>query len=68
MKSIFFNLLNVDALKLIAKKVAKGNGDIRIAFDLMKSTLSKLLLKIQSEGLPKDEEITIDIDSVLTVF
>jgi hypothetical protein len=67
-KSIFFNLLNVDALKLIAKKVAKGNGDIRIAFDLMKSTLSKLLLKIQSEGLPKDEEITIDIDSVLTVF
>jgi Cdc6-like AAA superfamily ATPase len=41
-KNIFFDLLDEKAKDIIAMKVAKRNGDIRIAFDLIKTSLSKL--------------------------
>lgn len=42
MKSIFFSLIDDRAYEFIAKKVAKQNGDIRVAFDLLSSALIKL--------------------------
>jgi len=41
-KKIFFRLVDEKAYEFVAKKVSKLNGDIRVAFDLMKSALSSL--------------------------
>ena len=41
-KKLFFELIDDRAYEFIAKKVSKQNGDIRVAFDLMKSALSLL--------------------------
>lgn len=42
LKRLFFNLIDSRVYNFIAKKVSKLNGDIRVAFDLMKSSLLKL--------------------------
>ena len=42
LKNVFFNLIDEKAYLFIAKKVAKQNGDIRVAFDMMKSALDKV--------------------------
>ena len=42
LKRLFFNLVDPRVYNFIAKKVSKLNGDIRVAFDLMKSSLGKL--------------------------
>ena len=47
LKTLFFALINDSAYNLIAKKVSKQNGDIRVAFDLLKSALELLLKNIQ---------------------
>jgi hypothetical protein len=41
-KNIFFELLDDKAKEIISMKVSKMNGDIRIAFDLIKTSLHKL--------------------------
>ena len=41
-KNIFFELLDDKAKDIIAMKVAKLNGDIRIAFDIIKTSFIKL--------------------------
>jgi Cdc6-like AAA superfamily ATPase len=41
-KNIFFNLIDEKAMEAIARKVSKMNGDVRVAFDLMKTCLSNL--------------------------
>lgn len=57
-------------MDVIAKKVAKHNGDIRIAFDLIKTSLSSLYQKVKysKEGTLRDDQIKITYDLVLTVF
>lgn len=41
-KNIFFNLLDERAMDMIAKKVSKMNGDVRVAFDIIKSAFVEL--------------------------
>ena len=41
-KNIFFNLLDERAMDMIAKKVSKMNGDVRVAFDILKSAFVEL--------------------------
>lgn len=57
-KSIFFNIVHDKSHLFIAKKVAKLNGDIRVAFDLMKTALSTLASDLSTaETLPPDDKI-----------
>ena len=42
LRNIFFNIIDEKAYVFIAKKVAKQNGDIRVAFDMMKTSLNYL--------------------------
>jgi Cdc6-like AAA superfamily ATPase len=60
-KNIFFNLIDEHAMKLIAKKVSKINGDIRIAFDLMKSALTKLQTKIKYNTTHEVSDIEVRV-------
>ena len=47
-KQVFFNLLDESkAMDLIAKKVAKLNGDIRVAFDIIKSAFVELFNRVK---------------------
>lgn len=45
------------ALEYAAKKVAKISGDIRVAFDLIKSALTLLILKFREEAVKKKKEL-----------
>lgn len=45
------------ALEFAAKKVAKISGDIRVAFDLIKSAMVLILLKFREEALKKKREV-----------
>lgn len=60
-KTIFFNLVDEQAMKMIALKVSKINGDIRVAFDLMKSALTKLQIKVKynTPQEVQDEEVVV---------
>ncbi len=62
-KHIFFGILEDKAMEIIAKKVALHNGDIRVAFDLIKTSLSNLYQKVkyQEESSPvlRDDQIRV---------
>jgi len=45
------NLIEDKALELTAKKVSKISGDIRVAFDLIKSALISIILQYKEEAL-----------------
>ena len=47
LKDIFLKLIQERSYLFIAKKVAKMNGDIRVAFDMMKSALMLLSKEIR---------------------
>ena len=40
----FFRVIQISALEYMSKSIAKSSGDIRVAFDMMKSALQKLIL------------------------
>lgn len=42
------NLIDERALQILAKKIAQSSGDIRVAFDIMKTALEQSLLKTQN--------------------
>ena len=68
LKSIFHNLVDERAYSFIAKKVAKQNGDIRVAFDLMKSALALLAKEIKkSTTLPPKKELRVTYHTILEV-
>ena len=50
-------LIHDKALELTTKKVAKVTGDIRVAFDLIKSAMVLLILKFREEALKKKREL-----------
>lgn len=53
-KSIFFNLVDDQAKTIIAKKVSKMNGDVRVAFDIIKSSFTELFNQVKyNEEMPK---------------
>ena len=49
-KQYLDNLFEKDALRLTAKKVSKISGDIRVAFDLIKSALVTVVLAYKDEA------------------
>lgn len=46
-KKMFFNLLDEKAKEIISKKVSKMNGDVRVAFDIIKSSFVELHQKVK---------------------
>mmetsp|Transcript_29725 Transcript_29725/g.22057 ORF Transcript_29725/g.22057 Transcript_29725/m.22057 type:complete len:153 (+) Transcript_29725:644-1102(+) len=56
-KQVFFELVDDKAKEVIARKVAKTNGDIRIAFDILKSALLTLANEIKQspDDLPSNK-------------
>lgn len=72
LKSYFFNLIDDRAYELIAKKVAKQNGDIRVAFDLFKSALDMLRNRIQKQAESGErvdlERMRVTYQIILEVF
>ena len=57
LKSLFFALIDDRAYEIIAKKVAKQSGDIRVAFDLLASALSLLKKQLSAK---QEEELNLD--------
>ena len=69
-------------MTIIAKKVSKMNGDVRVAFDIIKSAFVELFNRVkhhQSEkeeesknneegSMPEDSSIKVTFDLVLKVF
>jgi Cdc6-like AAA superfamily ATPase len=78
MKKIFFNLIDDRAKDIIAKKVSKMNGDIRVAFDIIKSSLVELYNRIKYQDNGKEErkedepiitdQIRVSLELVIEVF
>lgn len=65
LSGVFFNLVDERALNLIAKKVSKMNGDVRVAFDLMKTCLSLVKQRVEeSDPLIDDSKIRVTCDIV----
>lgn len=52
-----YKLIDEKALEYASKKVAKISGDIRVAFDLIKSATIQLLLKYREEAMKKKREV-----------
>lgn len=68
-RAIFFDLVDDTSINLIAKKVSKMNGDVRVAFDLMKSSLSKLFYTVKDTvPVVEDAKIRVTYGVVLEVF
>jgi Cdc6-like AAA superfamily ATPase len=76
-KSRFFDLIDDKAMSLISKKVSKLNGDVRVAFDILKSSFVELFNKVKyfdpnnsdpSESYPDPASIIITFDLVMQVF
>lgn len=79
-KSIFFNLLEEKGMDMIARKVSKMNGDVRVAFDLIKSAFVELYNRVKyrngnlaeerkgDEDLPSDDKIRVTLDIVIKIF
>ena len=56
MKKIFFKpLLDPKASEFVARKVAKQNGDIRVAFDMIKTAFATFSEKIKENDLPTSD-------------
>jgi hypothetical protein len=57
------------AMDIVSKRVSKMNGDVRVAFDVIKSCFTMLFNKVRdSPTLLKDLEIFVSMDMVLKVF
>lgn len=68
LREIFFNLVDERALELVALKVSKLNGDVRVAFDIIKAALSKVNKSVK-EGFPmiEDSKIRVTTSTILEV-
>lgn len=64
-RDVFFDLVDEKAHLLIAKKVAKMNGDLRVAFDLLKSSFVLLQRQIEER---EDFKVRVTISEVAEVF
>lgn len=78
-KKMFFSLIDERAMALISKKVSKMNGDVRVAFDIIKSAFIELQHRVKhfiSEGekeeqddqMPEPQTIKITVELVSHVF
>jgi Cdc6-like AAA superfamily ATPase len=67
-KQIFHDLIDEKAYQFIAKKVSLKSGDIRVAFDLMASTLTAFKEKLTSEFPEDEQQITLSIKQLLEIY
>jgi Cdc6-like AAA superfamily ATPase len=79
-RDIFFELLDDKGMDMIAKKVSKMNGDVRVAFDLIKSSFVELFNRVKyvngdkiherkdDSELPPDDKLKISFDIVRQVM
>ena len=58
LKKLFMNCVDQKAYEFIAKKVSNSSGDIRVAFDLMKSGLSTYAEEIKKNPV-EDARLTV---------
>jgi Cdc6-like AAA superfamily ATPase len=67
-KDDFFDLLDDRSVEMISRKVARMNGDVRVAFDLVKTCFNKLFYQVKH--IQKDNEISakLSTDLVFQVF
>lgn len=66
---LFLDLVEPRAIEFVARKVAKLNGDIRVAFDLMKGAFSNLALKVaSSNGALANDQIRVTLKYILEVY
>ena len=56
LKKIFFDLIDDKATSVIAKKVSKMNGDVRVAFDIVKSAFVELYNQVKHCSNKPDEK------------
>ena len=69
LKALFFSLIDDLAYTFIAKKVAKQNGDIRVAFDLLKSALELLKKQVQGwQQVDGDDDSSFDLSKVRVTY
>ena len=67
-RTMFHNIVDEKAELIIAKKVAKKNGDIRVAFDIMKSALAFLQRTIEDHPTcPDKDKLSVTYKTVLDV-
>lgn len=45
-KDLFLSVFDDASVELIGRKVAKMNGDVRVAFDLIKTCFNKLYFEV----------------------
>lgn len=65
---MFHDIVDEKAETIIARKVAKKNGDIRVAFDIMKSAIAHLQKTIEDHpSLPAKEQLRVTYKTVLDV-
>jgi hypothetical protein len=67
-KQIFQKIIDSKAYEFIAKKVSNHNGDIRVAFDLMKTALATYADEISKNFPEKDEEIRVTVGHLLKIY
>lgn len=69
MGRLFFEMVDPKAIEFVARKVAKLNGDIRVAFDLMKGAFTMLANKLadSKEELP-ESELKVTLKYMLGVY
>ena len=58
-KAIYFSIIEERAMAYVAKKISKMNGDVRVAFDLIKSAYTELfnLVKYHNNEERKEDEV-----------
>jgi hypothetical protein len=48
MRELFFDLIQEGATNYLSSEISKKSGDIRVAFDAMKTALTKLFKKVKN--------------------
>lgn len=68
-KKMFVMMIEDRAYKFVAKKVAKLNGDIRVAFDMIKTAFSMLAFDISnSEAEVEHDKVKVTLETILRIF
>ena len=68
LKPIFLRIIDEKAYEFIAKKVANLNGDIRVAFDLMKTALTSFSNELKIQYPENDADVKITVNYLLKIY
>ncbi len=68
LKPIFLRIIDQKAYEFIAKKVANLNGDIRVAFDYMKTALTSFSDELKTQYPDNDADVKITVKHLLKIY